>query len=143
MADLEALIRLRKHSLDEKRRYLAQLYREEETLERQKKSIEDQMEEEKRLSIEMQTAEALAYYGRYAEGARAKIAFLDDATEKLNVRIDIAREDMREAFAEMKKIEITHRRRVEKEEEEERKKEDQELDDIAIENYRKHLEEQD
>ena len=116
MADLKALIRLRKHTVDEKRRFLARLYRETENLDRAKTKVEDQMENEKELSVGMKTAEASAYYGRYAEGARSKIKLFEVAISTMEGRIDIAREDMRDAFAELKKIEITDRKRKEREE---------------------------
>lgn len=55
-------------------------------------------------------------------------------------RIAAAQEDMRNAFAEMKKVEITQRGRKEREQSEEQQKEDNELDEIAIENYRRRTE---
>jgi flagellar protein FliJ len=141
MADLEPLIRFRKHGVEEKQRILAQLYREVEKLELAKKAVEDQMEKEKRLAKEMQTAEASAFYGRYAEGARNKIMALQQAIAKTNIRVEAAQEEMREAFAEMKKIEITHRNRKARENAARDKKEEQELDETAIDNYRRQREE--
>ena len=141
MADLKPLIRFRKHDVDEKQRVLAQLYREAENLEQAKKNVEDQMEKEKHLAKEMQTAEASAYYGRYAEGARNKIKALELVIAKLDIRIGVAQEDMRAAFAEMKKVEITHRNRKKREATARDKKEEQELDEIAIDNYRRQREE--
>ena len=49
MADLDSLIRLRKHAVDDKQRVVAQLYREAENLEKQKKVIQEQMAHEKKL----------------------------------------------------------------------------------------------
>ena len=114
MADLGSLIRFRKHGVDEKRRFLAQLYRETEKLEQQKKIIEDQMQREIDLTKDSPTPDAQAYLGKYLEGARRKTRALDKSIAKMNVRIAAATEDMREAFADMKKIEITQRRRDER-----------------------------
>lgn len=137
MADLQALIRLRKHSVDEKQRAVAQLYREAETLEKQKKVVEDQMANEKQLAEEMNRPEAIAFYTRYAEGARKKIAALQMAIKKMEGRIEAAQEDMRAAFAEMKKIQITQTRREKREAKAVQKKEDAQMDDIAIDQYRR------
>lgn len=137
MADLEPLIRLRKHAVDEKQRAVAQLYREAENLEKQKKVVEDQMAHEKRLAEEMNRPEAIAFYTRYAEGARKKIAVLQSSIKKMEGRIEAAQEDMRAAFAEMKKIQITQNRREKREAKAVQKKEDAQMDDIAIEQYRR------
>ncbi len=142
MADLGSLIRFRKHGVDEKRRFLAQLYREAEVLEKQKKVIEDQMVSEIDLAREMGTADAQAYLGKYLEGARRKVKALEKSIQKMNVRIAAAQEDMRESFAEMKKIEIAQANRDEREEAERQKKENQELDEIGIDRFRRDKEEE-
>lgn len=140
MADLEPLIKYRKHGVDEKRRRLSQLYREAETLEKQKQLILEQMEKEAALADEMATAEAQAFLGKYLEGARRKVQALEGSIRKMETRIAAAQEDMRTAFAEMKKVEITQRNREEREQAALDKKESQELDDIAIEGYRRQQE---
>ncbi|MBI4030764.1 MAG: hypothetical protein HY370_03745 [Proteobacteria bacterium] len=137
MADLEPLIKFRKHTVDEKRRFLAQLYREAEMMERQKQVVEDQMAREIETAREMQMAEAQAYLGKYLEGARRKVKAMETSLKKMDVRIAAAQEDMRAAYAEMKKIEITQRNRNEREAAALRKKEDQELDEIGINLFRR------
>ena len=142
MADLDPLIRYRKHGVDEKQRVLAELYRQSEELAQNRKAIEDEIAAETALAEGMATAESSAYLGRYLEGARKKIAAIDANIRKLETKIAIAQEDMRNAFAEMKKIEITQRNREEREQAEADRKEAQELDEIAIEGYRRRLEEE-
>ena len=137
MADLDPLIRLRKHAVEEKQRVVAQLYREVENLERQKKIVQDQMAHEKKLAEEMQRPEAITYYGRYAEGARKKIAAFQAAIKKIENRIEAAQEEMRAAFADMKKIQITQSNREKREEKAHQKKEDDQLDEIALDQYRR------
>jgi flagellar export protein FliJ len=137
MANLDPLIRYRKHGVDEKRRFLAKLYNEVKTLQDAKEEASKNLEEETRIAKEMGTAEALSDLGKFTEATREGIKFIDTAIEKLEARIDIAQEEMREAFAELKKIEITQRNREEQEKAEESRKENSELDDIAIENYRR------
>lgn len=137
MADLDPLIRLRKHAVEEKQRVVAQLYREVENLERQKKIVQDQMAHEKKLAEEMQRPEAITYYGRYAEGARKKIAAFQAAIKKIESRIEAAQEEMRTAFADMKKIQITQSNREKREGKARQKKEEAQLDEIALDQYRR------
>lgn len=141
MADLEPLIKYRKHGVDEKRRFLAQLYREAEQIERQKQVIVSQMAREVELAKEMGSTEASAFLNKYLEGARRKIRALDASLKKMDVRIAAAQEDMRAVFAEMKKIEIIQRNREERAAAEQKKKDDQELDEIALDGYRRKVEE--
>lgn len=142
MADLEPLIKYRKHGVDEKRRVLAQLYRELEKLEKQKQVILDQMEKETKLAEEQAGVESQAYLGKYLQGARMKVRALESSIRKMETRIAAAQEDMRTAFADMKKVEITQRNRDEREDAELKRKEDQELDEIALEGYRRKLEDE-
>lgn len=142
MADLDPLIRYRKHGVDEKRRFLSQLYREMEQIELQKRTIQRQIDKEIALAAEMGTPEAQGYLGLYLEGARRKIKALETSRVKMETRIVAAQEDVRAAFAEMKKVEIIQRTREEKEEAAAQRKEDQTYDDIAIEGYRRRLNEE-
>lgn len=137
MADLDSLIRLRKHAVDDKQRIVAQLYREAENLEKQKKVIQEQMAHEKKLAEDMNRPEAITYYGRYAEGMRKKIDAIQQSLKKLETRIQTAQEEMRVAFAEMKKIQITQTQREKREEKKRKQKDDQQLDEVAIDQYRR------
>ncbi len=137
MADLDPLIRYRKHGVDQKQKALAELYRQAEELEQQKHAIEAEMDKERQLAEAMGSAEAAAYLGRYLDGARLRLKQLADQIRKMETRIAVAQEDMRNAFAEMKKVEITQRNREDREQAVQKRKEDQELDEIAIETYRR------
>ena len=140
MADLNPLIRVRKHVVEQKQKFLAELYRQSEELENQKITLEttlaDEREKVKEMGVEM-----LSYFGPYSEAVKERVGDIEDAMGKLDTRIEIAREDMREAFAELKKIEITQQRREEAEQKEITKKEIDELNEIGIENYRRRVEE--
>ncbi|MBU0799456.1 MAG: hypothetical protein KKA05_00490 [Alphaproteobacteria bacterium] len=137
MADLDPLIRFRKHTVDEKQKILSQLYRDAENLERQRQAIIDKMEREKKLAEEMNAPEALTYLGRYLEGARKKVKIYDAAIKKIEIRIVAAQEDIREAFAEQKKVEITQANRKAEEKKARDHKDDQEMDDIALDGFRR------
>jgi flagellar FliJ protein len=137
MADLNPLIRVRKHAVEQKQKFLAGLYREAETLAAKKKAFQDEMERERLALDHLESVEAVTQYGRYAEGVRGKIRDIDEAAGKLEVRITIAQEDMRDAFAELKNIEIPQARRDEEAADEIAKKESDELDAIGIEGFRR------
>jgi len=94
---------------------------------------------EKKLAEEMARPEAITFYGRYAEGARRKIQMLQVTIKKLEGRIEAAQEDMRGAFAEMKKVEITQDRREKREAKKVQKKESDLLDETAIDQYRRKI----
>ncbi|MCB1531658.1 MAG: flagellar FliJ family protein [Alphaproteobacteria bacterium] len=136
MADLEPLIRVRKHTVEQKQKFLADLYRQAEDLEREKKTVLERLELEREKVKDMQV-EMLSYFGPYSEAVKERVQDIDHTRANLETRIEIAREDMREAFAELKKIEITQERREAEEEKELNKKESDDLDEIGLEIFRR------
>lgn len=140
MADLSSLIRVRKHSVEQKQKVVAELYRQAEELETEKTTILARLEEEREKTQEM-GVEMLSYFGPYSEAVKERVQEIDEQTHTLEARIQIAQEDMRAAFSELKKVEITQERREEEEKSEIDKKESDELDAIAIEGFRRNVEE--
>ena len=134
MAGLLSLIRLRKHTVEEKQKILSALYREAENLLQKKKVMEEQVEKEKELA--RGDLAAAAFFARYADSMRRKIGQMDDAIRRINIRIDAAREEVRAAFAEQKKVEIIQRNREEEERKQQEEKETQELSEIALGGFR-------
>ncbi len=137
MADLNPLIRVRKHAVEQKQKFLAELYRQAEQLAEQKQTMLDQLAAEREKLKDNNSVDMLKYFGTYTEAVKARVKDIDDSIAMLNTRIDIAREDMREAFAELKKIEITQERRESEEIAELEKRQSQLLDDMAIEGFRR------
>src|SRR5688572_17752076 len=105
MADLNPLIRVREHTVEQKQKFLAELYRQAENLAAQKRALEDELAAERDKLKENNSVDMLKYFGVYTEAVKGRIENIESAIEMLNTRINIAREDMREAFAEFKKIE--------------------------------------
>ncbi len=136
MADLNPLIRVRKHVVEQKQKFLAELYRQAEELENQKKTMLGQLEEEHEKVKEM-GVEMLSYFGPYTDAVKERVSEIDEARGVLEKRIALAREDMREAFSELKKIEITQERRENEEEKEINKKESDELDEVGLDSFRR------
>ena len=141
MADLDPLIRIRKHAVEQKQKFLAELYRQAEELESQKTNLLETLKAE-RQKVDEIGVEALGYFGHYSKAVNARVEDIDEAVKKINHRINMAREDVREAFADLKKIEITQERRKEQEKTKRDKKDADILDDIAIEGFRKRMDEE-
>jgi flagellar FliJ protein len=136
MAELDSLIRVRKHTVDQKQKFLAELYRQAEELDRQKSNLEQQLREEQE-NVKDMGVEMLNFFGSYSKAVKGRIEDIDEARAKLEARINFAREDMRLAFAEMKKIEIIQARRKAEEAAEIAKKESDVLDDIGVDGFRR------
>jgi len=127
---LANLIRLHKYRVDEKRRTLGILYGELADLEQKLKDLENQVLEEQRIAKEAPD-QALFSYGRFhqrAMGIREEIHAAILAKEQ---EVEIAREDVNEAFRELKIYEEAEKNRLKKEAEELNRKGNIEMDEIA------------
>lgn len=142
MADLDPLIRVRKHAVEQKQKFLAELYRQAEEMESQKTTLQETLKAERKKVDEM-GVEALGYFGAYSEAVRERISDIEESMIKLNNRIEVARDDMARAFEDLKKIEITQDRRTEEERKAQDKKESDQLDEIALDGYRRKVEAED
>ena len=140
MADLTGLIRVRKHTIEQKQKFLSELYRQAEELTTQKETMLEQLETERDKMQEF-GVEMMSYFGPYSDAVKIRVADIDDNMKTLDTRIEIAREEMRAAYNELKKIEITHDRRITAEEKALNKKESDELDEIALGGFRRKQEE--
>ncbi len=136
MADLNPLIRVRKHNIDQKQKKLAQLYHRAEELKNKRDKLETQLAIEAEKTKDM-SDEILGFFEPYAVSVRAQIEEIDKNRDKLEERIKAAQEDIRDAFAELKKIEIIEERRAKEEIAELEKKSADELDEIALDGFRR------
>lgn len=141
MAELEALIRVRRHAVEQKQKFLAELYRQADEITTQKDTLLSQFSEEQakmdQMNDELGMGPGMSYFGAYSDAVHERVAEIEGQLEKLEGRIEVAREDMRRTFAELKKVEITDQRRKDEVNKANQKKEDDELDEIAIEGYRR------
>ena len=137
MADLEALIRLRRHTVEEKQKVLAEIFRKVEALENRKNELLERLDKERKALEENLTIETRAYYGRFEGVIRSDVERIDAELAKLETRVQIAQEEVRTAFADMKRVEIVHERRQEEERQEIQNKENLEMDEIGLEGFRR------
>lgn len=136
MADLDPLIRVRRHAIEQKQKFLAELYRQAEAFIQQKHDLEQQMQKEKE-AIQGMGVEMLGFFQHYAQTVKDRVAEIEVAQLQLERRINAAQDDMRDAFAELKKIEIIEDQRKEAERQEVLKKENKLMDEIGIEGFRR------
>ncbi len=136
MADLAPLIRVRKHDIEQKQKTLAELYRQAEALKDQRDALETQLAIEAEKTKDM-GEEMLGFFEPYAISTRAQVEKIDGDRQKMESIIKMAQNDMRDAFAELKKIEIIDERRAEEALAALDKKDADELDEIAIDAFRR------
>ncbi len=137
MANLLSLIKLRKHTVDEKQKVLADLYRQIESIEQSKNTLIERLRNERATIDKFGMLEMYAYFGRFSQNVQRMIERLNAEKEKLEMRIRIAQDDVREAFAGMKRIEIVQKERERAEKKEQADKESREMDDIGIDGFRR------
>ena len=135
MADLAALIRLKRHTVEERQKVLAEIFRQVEVIEYRKKELLERLDKERKALDQNLNIETSAYYGRFEGVIRSNVEVLDGEIRKQEIRIQIAQEEVREAFADMKRVEIVHKRRQAEEAQEIKNKESQEMDEIGIDGF--------
>lgn len=137
MANLDPLIRLRKFRLEEKQRALSRLYNDVQVLEIEKSAILDSIESEKSAMDDLQNLGMMTAFMSYLKKSQNQISVINDKISSLEIKITRAIDEMREAFGELKKIEITRDRRLEDIRKDNLKREDALFGDIAIDLWRR------
>jgi len=133
MARLDSLIRVKKHRVDEKQKALGRLYREMEELQAEKQTVLDALEKESLIAEEMASDVSVQQsYAAFKERVKARLNGIKQKEARLETRILVAQDDMKDAFADLKKVEIVDENRKEKEKKERLKKENETLDEIGI-----------
>ncbi len=137
MADLESLIRLRRHNVDEKQKILADIYREVEIYEGQKEELRERLQRERNALDENLDLETREFYGRFEGVIREKIDKINVKLATLQTRLNLAQEEVRAAFADMKRVEIVNERRIDEQRRNRDAKDAAQMDDIGIEGFRR------
>ena len=140
MADLKALIRVKKYQIDEKQKRIADLFRQAEDIEGRKDALRSTLEEERKIAENTILRDTENMFGLYAEGVKKQITLLDRDLAKLETRIQIAQDEIREAFTEMKRIELIQKQRENREAAKITARENAELDEIGLDVFRRNSE---
>ena len=132
--DLRSLIRLYEWGVDEKRRKLGALLRLLADLEDQAVRLEEELKEEQN-SAASSPEEAGYLYGNYAGVVIQRRERIAQSTAKAEEEIAVARDELNEAYRELKKYEVAQETRDKKEALEEAIKDQAELDEIGIKGF--------
>jgi flagellar export protein FliJ len=129
--DFKALVRLNDWEVDQKRRYLAEQLRQLENLIGLLENLEQELIREQAHAASMPT-EGGMLYGAYAEQTIRRREDYQRRIAEQEQHVSAAREQLRLAFLEFKKFEITEERRVERIEADLSREEQLDLNEIGI-----------
>lgn len=139
MANLEPLIRLRKYEVDEKQRFIAKLYAEAEKIYGHKQRMLDEVARERNYVDESDDPQVITGFLSYQGLMKKRVALVNHEIGRIEARIDAARDDLRDEFIELKKVEIIHARRLERMRKAIAKMESDMFDAIAIDGFIRRL----
>lgn len=129
---LKTLSRIQKVQIDEQRKLLNEQLDVAEKLNQAIKSLEQELENEKKFSTEHpEIGDFGAYYKRY-QNIRSE---LEEALLNTEKRIEELRDIISDMFKEQKTYEIVDKRRIERAKKQEEIKEQKMLDEIGTNNY--------
>jgi len=134
--DLHTLIRLRKWDVDERQRALAVLLRQEEGVVARQAALEAEVLAEMHFAggLPADQRSTLSGYLKRCEHFRAA---LDSALQDIRNRIQVAQDNLAEAFRRLKTFEVTQEKRDLDAEHEEGRLETIELDEIGLNLHRR------
>ena len=135
MSAIKKLIRFHRFQLDERRRGLKRLEEKLIEVEAEISAINTQIEEEKYFAS--QNYEGNRDLNNFLSASFARIKQKRKDRELALGQVEAAREEVREAFADVKKYEITESVGVQKELRENERRERNELDEIALNSHRR------
>lgn len=132
--DLHSLIRLHDWRVDEKQRALADLLGAVAALEARVRQLEEELLHERTIAAELPD-EAGLYFGRFATAVIDRRKELDKAIDEVEEQIAEARDNLREAYRELKKYELAQASRDALEAAERNRREQIQLDEIGIQTH--------
>lgn len=135
MSVLRRLVRYHRHLLDEKRRTLRALEEQAASVERAIESLDNTVVAEKRVA--RRSSEVLGAYGGFAQSSLDRRGALLGALSEANGAVERAREELLDAFAEVKRYEVSLDHQELAEREEQGRKFQGQLDESALNLYRR------
>lgn len=135
MKSLQTLVRARQRLLDEKRRALNELEMQEDRLIAARRALAD---EKCREGENIRAGGGDGYgFGSYLAGVQIRDAALREGIRQLEPRIEAARDEIAEAFAEIKRLELIEAAQVERARRVAAKREQDELDELGLNVFRR------
>lgn len=133
--DLESLLRLHSWTVDERRRELGVLLAREEELIRFGQQLDLQLIREKKVATEDPTSAGYAY-GAFVQYHRLRREQLERTLAALRSEIEQARDQLADAYRQLKVYEEVQKKRAEQERQEEARKEQIVFDEIGETQFR-------
>jgi hypothetical protein len=137
MADLAGIIRLRRFQLDEKRQALAGWHRFADELRADRARLEQSIATEQQVALDSVDPNAAFSFGAFVRAALERRRRIDESLAKIEAQIDAATEEVRDAFADLKRFEQTQAQRQSRETLRRARIETAQLDEIGLEGYRR------
>lgn len=133
--DLQSLIRLHRWIVDEKRRKLGDLLKMLDDLQTRARRLEEELVHEQKIARESPEGAGITYaeYAKVVIDRRERLAASIVEVERL---VAAAREDLNEAYRDVKKYEVAQDLREKREAEEAARKEQIVLDEIGLQGFR-------
>ncbi len=136
MAALDSMVRVHRWMLDEKRRKLVELERFVGRIRDELLALDQQIERE-RETANRSPYESLAAYAAFHAASNERRQRLAKTVENLQAEVDSAREEVNEAFRELKGYESARERAAQRQRDERARREQLTLDETAIGIYRR------
>jgi flagellar export protein FliJ len=133
---MKTLIRLSKFDVDEKRRVLTALQNREDEILAEIDHAEHRLKEEQKIAAADSTGVGYLY-GAYHRAWRSQRDNQDMQLLTVRAQIEGAREELAEAYRQLKTYEVTQANRQRREREEEDRKEQNFLDEVGLTQFRR------
>lgn len=131
---LSGVVRLHKWQVDEKRRQITELETmRSEIVKQLEKLINDLAAEQNHVAT---TNVVDINYANYASSVKSRRENLEASITEIDVSIENMKDELSEAFKELKKYEIVHERALERERFEEKRREQERLDELSLNMFR-------
>ena len=132
---IETLIKVSQYALDDKRKVLAAHFEELALLERKRQAIDEELAAEQAAARDDPSIGIT--YGLYANAIIARRDKLDGDILVKNREVELARDDVQEAFEEVKKYELALDRLREAQAKEQARIEEEELNEMGLNGFRR------
>lgn len=135
MDDLQTLIRLNQSEVDACRLVVADLEREQDKFRAGIAALDQALVEER--AVAAQSLEASTAFGPYLAASKQRRAMLEDQIVALETEILAARDRLHDAYAELKKFELTAERQAAAAKAAAGRREQQQLDEVGLSIFRR------
>lgn len=133
---LKTLIRLSKFNVDEKRRVLTALQTREDQIVEEIRQGEERVKHEQQIAAEDAAGVGFAY-GAFHKAWMQRRELMHQALRTIRAEIEVARDELAEAYRELKTYEVTRDNREKREREEADRKEQIFLDEVGLNIHRR------